>query len=130
MAAAFKQYLGAKIMDAMTLVSAAQLTENEVFRVGDTVCVHYKIMEGKVERIQNYEGIVIALNNGGISRTLTVRKISHGVGVERIFPLHSPKIDSIDVIRRGKVRKAKLYYLRNRIGKAAMKVKEKINQKK
>ncbi|MFC4617323.1 50S ribosomal protein L19 [Camelliibacillus cellulosilyticus] len=89
------------------------------FRPGDTVNVHVKVIEGKRERIQKYEGVVIKRHGGGISETFTVRKISSGVGVERTFPLHSPKIAQIDVVRRGKVRRAKLYYLRNLRGKAA-----------
>ncbi|MCP4176159.1 MAG: 50S ribosomal protein L19, partial [bacterium] len=86
------------------------------------------IIEGKTERIQVYEGLALSLNNSGISRTVTVRKMSHGVGVERIFPLNSPKIDKIEVTRNGKVRRAKLYYIRDRVGKAA-KVKELIRKK-
>lgn len=93
------------------------------FGVGDTVKVFYKIIEGEKERLQAYEGVVIAKKNGGIRETFTVRKISFGIGVERIFPLHSPKIDRIEVVKRGKVRRAKLYYLRNLTGKAA-KIKE------
>ena len=95
------------------------------FKVGDTVKVGYRIIEGGKERIQNFEGVVIARKNGGISETFTVRHISYGIGVEKTFPLHSPKIASITVVRKGKVRRAKLYYLRNLTGKAA-KVKEKI----
>ena len=95
------------------------------FHVGDTVKVGYKIIEGGKERIQNFEGIVIARKNGGIQESFTVRHISYGVGVEKTYPLHSPKIASITVVRKGKVRRAKLYYLRNLTGKAA-KVKEKI----
>lgn len=86
--------------------------------VGDTVRVGVKITEGNKERIQPYEGTVIAMRNGGINETITVRKIFQGVGVERVFLLHSPIVDSIKVIRRGKVRRAKLYYLRDRVGKA------------
>ena len=116
-------------MDIIRAVEAEQLKDNaENFRIGDTIKVHYKIIEGKTERIQIYEGLVIALNNSGINRTVTVRKISYGVGVERIFPLHSPKIDKIEVSRHGKVRRAKLYYIRDRIGKSA-KVKELIKKK-
>jgi large subunit ribosomal protein L19 len=89
------------------------------FRPGDTLKVHVKVIEGSRERIQLFEGVVIKRRGGGISETFTVRKISYGVGVERTFPLHSPKIDKIDVARRGKVRRAKLYYLRNLRGKAA-----------
>ena len=100
-------------------------TDLPVFNVGDTVKVGYKIIEGGKERIQNFEGIVIARKNGGIQETFTVRHISYGVGVEKTYPLHSPKIASITVVRKGKVRRAKLYYLRDLTGKAA-KVKEKI----
>ena len=89
------------------------------FQSGDTVKVHYRIIEGKNERIQIYEGIVIAFRHGGTRETFTVRKISFGVGVERVFPLHSPRIERIEVVRRGRVRRAKLYYLRQRSGKAA-----------
>ena len=100
-------------------------SEVPAFNVGDTVKVGYKIIEGGKERIQNFEGVVIAKKNGGISETFTVRHISYGVGVEKTYPLHSPKIASITVVRRGKVRRAKVYYLRKLTGKAA-KVKEKI----
>ena len=93
------------------------------FRVGDTVRVDYKIIEGKRERIQAFEGVVIAKKNKGISKTFTVRKISSGVGVERIFPVNSPKIDKVVVIRKGKVRRSKLNFLRNR--KKSYKIKEK-----
>lgn len=89
------------------------------FKPGDTVKVHVRIIEGSRERIQVYEGVVIKRRGGGISETFTVRKISYGVGVERTFPVHTPKIEKIDVIRRGRVRRAKLYYLRNLRGKAA-----------
>lgn len=89
------------------------------FRPGDTLKVHVKVIEGTRERIQLFEGVVIKRRGGGISETFTVRKISYGVGVERTFPLHSPKIDKIEVARRGKVRRAKLYYLRGLRGKAA-----------
>ncbi len=96
------------------------------FRVGDTVVVDVKIVEGKKERIQKFQGVVISRRNkNNINATFTVRKISSGVGVERIFPLHSPNVDNIEVIRKGKVRRAKLYYLRNRSGKAA-RIKERI----
>lgn len=100
-------------------------SEVPVFNVGDTVKVGYKIIEGGKERVQNFEGVVIAKKNGGISESFTVRHISYGVGVEKTYPLHSPKIASIIVVRKGKVRRAKLYYLRDLTGKAA-KVKEKI----
>ncbi|TCP29166.1 LSU ribosomal protein L19P [Scopulibacillus darangshiensis] len=94
-------------------------TDLPEFRAGDTVKVHVKVVEGSRERIQIFEGVVIKRHGGGISETFTVRKISYGVGVERAFPVHSPKIEKIDVVRRGKVRRAKLYYLRNLRGKAA-----------
>jgi len=89
------------------------------FRPGDTVRVHVKVREGSRERIQVFEGVVIKRRGGGISETYTVRKVSYGVGVERTFPLHSPRVEKIEVLRRGKVRRAKLYYLRNLQGKAA-----------
>lgn len=95
------------------------------FNIGDTVKVYVKVVEGTRERLQAFEGTVIARKNGGLRETFTVRRMSFGVGVERTFPIHSPKIDRIEVTRRGKVRRAKLYYLRERTGKAA-KVKEKI----
>ena len=89
------------------------------FNVGDTVKVGFKVIEGTKERIQNFEGVVIAKKHGGIRETFTVRRLSFGVGVERTFPVHSPKIASITVVKRGKVRRAKLYYLRGLTGKAA-----------
>jgi len=88
-------------------------------KIGDTVKVFYKIIEGNRERVQAFEGLVIAKKNGSIRETFTVRRISFGIGIERTFPLHSPKIDRIEVIRHGKVRRAKLYYIRGRVGKAA-----------
>ncbi len=94
-------------------------TDLPTFRPGDTVRVHVKVVEGTRERIQMYEGVVIKRRGGGISETFTVRKISSGVGVERTFPVHTPKIANLEVIRRGKVRRAKLYYLRELRGKAA-----------
>lgn len=94
-------------------------TDHPNFRPGDTVKVHVKVVEGNRERVQVFEGVVIKRQNGGISETFTVRKISYGVGVERTFPVHSPRLDKIEVSRRGKVRRAKLYYLRERRGKAA-----------
>ncbi|TFE03518.1 50S ribosomal protein L19 [Jeotgalibacillus sp. R-1-5s-1] len=90
-----------------------------VFKPGDTVKVHVKVVEGTRERIQVFEGVVIKRRGGGVSETFTVRKISYGVGVERTFPVHTPKIAKLEVVRRGKVRRAKLYYLRNLRGKAA-----------
>jgi large subunit ribosomal protein L19 len=98
------------------------------FKPGDTVKVHFKIVEGGKERIQIYEGLVIAIKNSRAGRTFTVRKNSYGVGVERIFPLHSPRIARIEVSRSGKVRRAKLYYIRHKIGKAA-KIKELLGKK-
>ena len=89
------------------------------FNVGDTVKVGFKVIEGTKERIQNFEGVVIAKRHGGVRESFTVRRLSFGVGVERTFPLHSPKIASITVVRKGKVRRAKLYYLRGLTGKAA-----------
>ena len=100
-------------------------TEIPKFNIGDTVRVHNKIKEGARERIQMFEGTVIAKRGGGINETFTVRRVSYGVGTEKTFPLHSPHVDKVDVIRAGKVRRAKLYYLRDRVGKSA-KVKEQI----
>jgi large subunit ribosomal protein L19 len=94
-------------------------TDLPAFRPGDTVRVHVKVIEGTRERIQLFEGVVIKRRGGGISETFTVRKVSYGVGVERAFPVHTPKIAKLEVIRRGKVRRAKLYYLRNLRGKKA-----------
>ena len=94
-------------------------------QIGDTVRVHVKVKEGSRERIQVFEGTVIAKKHGGIEETITVRRISYGVGVEKVFPLHSPSIDTIQVVRNGSVRRAKLYYLRGRVGKRA-KIKEKL----
>jgi len=113
----------------MTLIEAIE-RENlkpEVpdFNVGDTVRVYNKIVEGTRERIQTFEGVVIARKNSSVRETFTVRRVSFGVGVEKIFPLHSPRIDKIEVVKRGKVRRAKLYYLRDLTGKAA-KIKERI----
>ena len=91
---------------------------------GDTVRVHVKIVEGDKERIQVFEGIVIGIKGGGLRETFRVRKVSYGIGVERIFPLHSPRLDKIEIVKKGRVRRAKLYYLRDRKGKAAQ-IKEK-----
>jgi large subunit ribosomal protein L19 len=99
-------------------------TEVPEINIGDTVRIHNKIVEGTRERIQMFEGTVIAKNGGGISETFTVRRISYGCGVEKIFPIHSPNVVKVDIIRYGKVRRAKLYYLRDKIGKDS-KVKEK-----
>ena len=99
--------------------------EMPVIRIGDTVRVHIKIKEGSKERIQVFEGTVIAKKHGGINETFTVRRISYGVGVEKVFPVHSPNVVKVETVRKGKVRRAKLYYLRGRVGKAA-KVKTKL----
>jgi large subunit ribosomal protein L19 len=113
-------------MDALKMISESSMKqEAPVISVGDTVKVHVRIKEGDKSRIQLFEGTVIAKKHGGISETFTVRRLSHGCGVERVFPLHSPVVEKVDVIRSGKVRRAKLYYLRDRVGKAA-KVKEQI----
>lgn len=113
-------------MDALKLISESSLkSEAPVLDIGDTVRVHVRIKEGEKFRIQNFEGTVIAKKHGGINETFTVRRVAHGCGIERIFPLHSPVIDKVEVIRHGKVRRSKLYYLRDRVGKAA-KVKEQI----
>ena len=107
-------------MNIVQAITEEQLRKDlPSFRPGDTLKVHVKVIEGSRERIQLFEGVVIKRRGGGISETFTVRKISYGVGVERAFPLHSPKIDRIEVARRGKVRRAKLYYLRELRGKAA-----------
>ena len=109
-----------KKMNLIESINAAQLrTDIPDFRPGDTVRVHAKVVEGTRERIQMFEGVVIARKGSGISETYTVRKISNGVGVERIFPLHTPRVEKIEVIRHGRVRRAKLYYLRALQGKAA-----------
>ena len=116
-------------MDLIKVVEAKHLKENtENFSIGDTVKVFFKIIEGTTERVQVFEGICIAKNNTGVRKTFTIRKLSYGVGVERVFPFHSPRIQKIELVRPGKIRRAKLYYLRDRIGKAA-KVKELIKRK-
>lgn len=115
-----------EIMDLIKKVEQENMKENKPqFKVGDTVRVHVRVIEGKRERIQMFEGVVLKKQHGGINESFTVRKISSGVGVERTFPVHSPKVDQVDVIRKGKVRRAKLNYLRGRVGKAA-KVKERV----
>ena len=107
-------------MDIMREIVKEQLKENITpFSVGDTVKVFAKVVEGNRERIQVFEGIVISRQNAGINETFTVRKIAYGCGVERCFPVHSPRIDHIEVVKYGRVRRAKLYYLRDRVGKAA-----------
>ena len=113
-------------MDLIKAFTNEQLkSEVPTLRIGDTVRVHNRIKEGDKSRIQIFEGTVIALHNSGISSTFTVRRVAYGVGVEKTFPVHSPNVEKVDVIRVGKVRRAKLYYLRDRVGKSA-KVKERI----
>ena len=112
-------------------IEKAQLrTDLPTFGIGDTVRVFVKVVEGSRERLQAFEGTVMAKRNGGIRETFTVRRVSYGIGVERTFPLHSPRVDHIEVIRRGKVRRAKLYYLRNLRGKAARIVERRDNSEK
>ena len=116
-------------MNEIKAIEAGQMKAGEDnFKVGDTVKVHFKIVEGKTERIQIYEGLVIALKNSGVGKTFTVRKNSYGVGVERVFPYHSPRIARVELVRPGRVRRAKLYYIRDKIGKGA-KIKELIVKK-
>ena len=113
-------------MDIIRAIENEQIKENAPkFNIGDTVKVHVKIKEGNRERIQVFEGVVIKRQNAGLNETFTVRKISYGVGVERTFAVHSPKIEKVEVTREGKVRRAKLYYLRDRVGKAARPVEKK-----
>ena len=113
-------------MDAIKLMTEGCLKEQTPeFAIGDTVRVAVKIREGEKERIQAFEGTVIAKRGSGVGETFTVRRVSYGVGVERVFPLHSPNVANVQVIRRGKVRRSKLYYLRDRVGKSA-KVKERM----
>ena len=113
-------------MDALKLIAQDSLkAEKPAFSVGDTVKVDVKIREGDRERIQVFEGTVIAMNGSGVTETFTVRRVSYGVGVERVFPVNSPNVADVKVVRYGKVRRAKLYYLRDRVGKAS-KVKERI----
>ena len=113
-------------MDALKIIAAESVKENAPkFEIGDTVRVDVKIREGDRERIQAFEGTVIAKKGSGVAETFTVRRVSYGVGVERVFPFHSPNVAEVKVVRYGKVRRAKLYYLRDRVGKAA-KVKERL----
>lgn len=113
-------------MDLMQALRESQVRENRPeVAIGDFVKVHVKVKEGSRERIQVFEGTVIAKKHGGIEESITVRRISYGVGVEKVFPLHAPSVEKIELVRKGKVRRAKLYYLRDRVGKAA-KVKERI----
>ena len=114
-------------MDALKLIEQGSMkAEAPVVEVGDLVKVHVKIKEGEKFRIQIFEGTVIAKNGGGISETFTVRRVAYGCGVEKTFPLHSPNVVKVELVRTGKVRRAKLYYIRDRVGKSA-KVKEKID---
>ena len=107
-------------MNLIQKIQAPQIKADKLgFKVGDTVKVHFKIVEGKTERVQIYEGLVIAMKNAGIGATFMVRKISYGVGVERVFPVNSPRIEKVEVVRAGKVRRAKLYYIREKVGKKA-----------
>lgn len=112
-------------MDILSAITKEQLKEIPQLRIGDTLKIHLKVTEGTRVRVQIFEGTLIAMKHGGIARTITVRRLASGVGVEKVFPVHSPIIDKIEVVRHGKVRRAKLYYLRDRIGKAA-KVRERL----
>jgi large subunit ribosomal protein L19 len=113
-------------VDALKLISESSMkSELPAFSIGDTVKVHVRIKEGEKTRIQIFEGTVIAKKHGGITETFTVRRVAHGCGIEKVFPVHSPSVEKVEVVRRGSVRRAKLYYLRDRVGKAA-KVKEAI----
>ncbi|MDD6146234.1 MAG: 50S ribosomal protein L19 [Oscillospiraceae bacterium] len=113
-------------MDALKLISDSSLKADvPEIKIGSTVRVHVKIREGERERIQVFEGTVIAVKGSGVSSTFTVRRVSYGVGIERVFPVHSPNVAKVELVRNGKVRRSKLYYLRDRVGKSA-KVKEKI----
>ncbi len=113
-------------MDALKLISNSSLkSEVPVLNVGDTVKVHVRIKEGDKSRIQVFEGTIISKKHGGINETFTVRRVAHGCGIERVFPVHSPVVEKVEIVRSGRVRRAKLYYLRSRVGKAA-KVKEAI----
>ena len=117
-------------MDALKMIAAASMKEEAnvpKFEIGDTVKVSVNIREGERERIQMFEGTVIARRGSGVAETFTVRRVSYGVGVERVFPVHSPNVVAVQVVRKGRVRRSKLYYLRDRVGKAA-KVKEQIRK--
>ncbi len=116
-------------MDKVKAIEAAQIRSDlPDFNIGDTLRVHYKIVEGRNERVQVFEGLCIAIKRSGVRKTFTARKVSYGIGVERTFPLNSPRIQKIEITRRGRVRRAKLYYIRDRVGKAA-KVAELIQKK-
>lgn len=116
-------------MNLIDKIQNAQIKVLPDFKVGDTIKVNFKIVEGKTERVQAYEGLVIAIKNSGIGKTFTVRKNSYGVGVERVFPYSSPRIDGVEIVRYGKVRRSKLYYIRETIGKKA-RIKERIGGRK
>jgi large subunit ribosomal protein L19 len=116
-------------MNEIRAIEASQMKkEPDQVKIGDTVKVHFRIIEGKNERIQIYEGLVIAIKNSQVGKTFTVRKNSYGVGVERVFPLHSPRVARVELVRHGRVRRAKLYYIRGKIGKSA-KIRELIVKK-
>lgn len=119
-------------MDKMSIIRALEkenMKENlPNLKIGDYVKVAVKVKEGTRERLQIFEGTIIAMHGAGVRRAIVVRRLSFGIGVERVFPIHSPKVDNIEIVRRGKIRRAKLYYLRDRVGKAA-RVKEDINRK-
>lgn len=107
-------------MDLIKTIEEQQKKENALlFKVGDTVKVHFEIIEGKTKRVQIYEGVVICIKNAGVRKTFTVRKISYGVGVERVFPVYSPRVIKVEIVKTGKVRQSKLYYLRDKVGKGA-----------
>lgn len=113
-------------MSKMALIEQMQTrTDVAAFTPGDTVRVHYRVVEGGRERVQAFEGVVIKRRGGGLRETFAVRRLSHGVGVERTFPLHSPRIERVDVLRQGVVRRSKLYYLREKVGKEATRIREK-----
>lgn len=113
-------------MDALKLISSSSLKpELPVLNVGDTVKVHCRIQEGDKSRIQVFEGTIIAKKHGGVNETFTVRRVAYGCGIERVFPVHSPNVEKVEIVRQGRVRRSKLYYLRDRVGKAA-KVKAKL----
>ena len=116
-------------MEALNIIAKDSLKPQvPTFEIGDTVKVHVRITEGEKSRIQLFEGTVIAKKHGGIHETFTVRRVSHGVGVERVFPIHCPSVVNVEIVREGRVRRAKLYYLRHKVGKAA-RVKSKIRPK-
>ena len=113
-------------MDALRLIEQSSMkSEKPDLCIGDVVKVHVRIKEGEKTRIQLFEGTIIAKKHGGVNETFTVRRVAHGCGIERVFPVHSPSVEKVEIVRKGRVRRAKLYYLRDRVGKAA-KVKEQI----